>query len=386
MRVLTRINPKGACDITLSSSQEQGEVELNGRRWLVDRCLDEVALGDPASGVHGSQEQVWEAVAPLLETPSSATSVLALGGHFSGKSFTLFGDDTEETRGLVFRYIESIFAASAADSTYALLSMFIIDADEAIVDVFDAHGCRRHSFQGNLATIPSLGPRALPVLPRIFSDRMRCEEALRMGLLACSLHRSRLLPLCNRSQLIVQLSHFHRETDDNNSPMKTVTFAEISSLELLPDPSLVDDRLAGATIRNISARTLREMLTTRSFLKSSSVLSYLLHDTLTSVILKTWLTYCCLLISKSGECRSDWLSSVRCRGVPRERCYPRPARLNLRADADAGATLSRCPSTFPRRPFGLIGQFPTRLRASADPSEQSSEARGWQSTRHRQRR
>ena len=281
MRVLTRINPRAASDPTLSSSRGLAEVGLRSRRWVVDRCLDEVLPGQPASGEHGGQEEVWAAVAPLLETPFA--SVWALGGHFSGKSFTLFGDDSEESRGLVHRYIESIFSAEATGTVFALLSLIVVEADEAVVDVFA--GCTRHSFQGNLATIPSLGARALPVLPRVFCDSMRCKEALRLGLLASSVHRARLLPLSNRSHLVVQLSHFHRDAEDTDSSMKTVTFAEISSLELLPDPSSTNDRLAGGTIRNVSARTLKELVLKGPFLqKSASVLSYFLHDALSYVI------------------------------------------------------------------------------------------------------
>lgn len=280
MRLLTRVNPNGFCDSSLHSSRETGEVGVQGMHWVVDQCLDEIHLNSHEGNDFGSQEELWESLASVFETSSSA-SVLALGGHNSGKSYTLFGDNTEDNRGLVHRYIDWAFSLNPAGETYALLSMFIIDSDESIVDVLD--NCKLHSFQGNVGTLSPIGARALPVVPKAFNDSARCREAFRLGALASSVYRSGKLSPGTKTHFVIQLSHFQSSLDGTPSRLRYASFVEVSSLDLPAEPRPADDNLTGTTLRNISARSLRGILHSHSLVQSASVLAYFLHDALLNV-------------------------------------------------------------------------------------------------------
>lgn len=256
-------------------------MRLARSHWIVDKCLDDV---NSESQNYCMQEHVFQILQTFLDHKYAHLCMWAVGGSASGKSYTLFGDGLNQDRGVVFRTINHIFGSSPEGSAYLLLTMYLIDGDENIVDVLD--NCRSHSFQGSLGHSTSLGVMALPVKPIVCDSAAFATEALQLGLIAATCYIANTVSLVAKYQTVVSLSSFDFSSLNGEAPLdavfSTITFIETSPLEAPVTVNLSIDRLAGYSIKNLSARSIVDA-TTLSSHKNSSVLSYLLDEALENV-------------------------------------------------------------------------------------------------------
>ena len=280
--------------------------------WVLDDSLDDIAspqklrdyeklrppstttgpgvVGTLESGIpehrdtFATQQQTFDKFREHAEKRFSlrtkAITVLAVGGHGSGKSYTLFGGSNRGSRGLVPRAIEYLFddprcslrAASTSTLSHLLLSMYLVDG-ETFVDLLAAGSGGgsgsgsptfapiRHSHEANLVYSKALGPLPLPVQPVCTQTSKQALTALALGLQTAAVYLATRADFfsAGASSLVVTLTCLCAGQPDT-AAVTRLTFIEAPAMAT-PAPQLPPsiDRLTGTSLQYVAARALNSV-------------------------------------------------------------------------------------------------------------------------------
>lgn len=269
-------------------------------KCLFDECCEYTSnTGEPIE--FSDQNTVWSCFERWLESRDegkfSRSCVLAVGPRSSGKSFTLFGANTLEDRGVIPRFLEKVFAADGLQRVFMQMTMV---ENEEIFDMLDPPSS--YSAQHALTETTSFGAmnmRCKFVQSRSLDTAM---EVLSLGVAAVSafsLQRNR--PFSMAGHIIITIV-----VNTNEGAVYTIDFVEIADLLCYTGGDVTE------SVRFKSTVALRDFRT--DFPSKSSVLSFLLQDSIGSNI------SCCIiscilgthefLASKSNVCNLYFVSKL----------------------------------------------------------------------------
>lgn len=303
-----RVNPKGFCCGSMFVDSENNEIGVvcdkakHGNKvesWVLDDSLDSIPMGEAQnSRDFASQDDVWAKVKSIFDNRLvlnlSNFSISCIGGHGSGKTFTLFGNmDKSDLWGIVPRYVDYAFSDTCPfQLSHLKLQMFLV-LDEQFIDLLDPD-FQAHDHKSNIYYSENFGPMVMPMRSLVCKNSEECLIHIQLGLKLSGVVLSNFTNFMSSAQMLVVTTGISNKFNRINR----VSFAEIGSM-FTPVPAPVSvDRFAGLSLRYISSRSLYESVKLKSKLLSAakkqteakaveihekSVLTFLLQDCLYKV-------------------------------------------------------------------------------------------------------
>jgi hypothetical protein len=335
---IVRVNPLGYEPDDVMLRSDIGEVELydpseendSTETWIVDELAERNDHNNHQELLFSSQSDIHDSFNHWLNESvfikADSLTCLVVGGRGGGKSHTLFGKDSVEERGIIPRYVQSLYEVDVTErkekgTAYhfnsklknLLLTMYIVHGD-VIIDLLDPP--HQYPIDGNLGYFDTFGATPLPV-KCCHSD---CEEhtlqLLHLGILSASMLAMNSEFLFNSVDIYVNFKLFYP------NKVQTVTFIEASSLLLLHSSAIESSDFPKACPEMRSAEAFKQSglfgpvavdtdkLVNKRSGYESSMMTYMLQDALvlsgyraSSTYLTSTLIIGCL--RGSADCFSD---------------------------------------------------------------------------------
>lgn len=250
---------------------ESDEQEI---KCLFDECCEYTSNGKDDQGINfADQDTVYKCFERFLESREEGkfgrSCVLSIGPHGSGKSFTLFGGKSFEDRGLIPRFLGSVFD-SDAQPVDVYIQMTIIENEE-IFDLLDAPSS--YSAQETLTETTSFGAMNMRCKFVHVSDLVTALEVLSLGVAtaaAFSMQRNRPFSIAG-GHLVTTIM-----VKSTEKSAFVIDFVELADFFCITGGNVSN------SIRYKSTVALRDFKT--NYPTGSSTLSFLLQDSIENTV------------------------------------------------------------------------------------------------------
>ena len=299
---LLRINPEGFVSETIDLDLDVKEISLlkpdmkkgnSYDTWIYENAIDSAdrfSKGLKFSNQEGSYKEFSEWYESNIDPTRGANALtcIAVGGRGSGKSYTLFGDDTRSGRGIIPRFLASRFDSENGHQgavSFMLISMYLVSGD-TLFDLFNPPSQFSVS-DHNFTYSDSLGVLPLPTKYLRTDSATHGLQLIHLGLMTASMIALNSDFIFNGVDIVVSMRMFQPDC------VNCMTFVEASSMLFLPSSAAVSDRFSNQVheVRSANAcsdsslfgsvwRQSNQKKKMEKAMKSinSSFLTYLLQD------------------------------------------------------------------------------------------------------------
>ena len=315
------------CEVELFDPTEENDAT---ETWIVDELADRNDVQDRNEILFSSQSDIhasfnhWMNESVYLK--ADALTCVVLGGRGAGKSYTLFGKDSVEERGIIPRYVQSLYEVDVTEvkekgTAYhfnsklknLLLSMYMVHGD-TIIDLLNPP--HEYPVEGNLGYFDTFGATPLSIKVCHSDTEEHTLHLLHLGILTASMVALNTSFLFNCVDIYVNFKLFYP------NKVQTVTFIEASSLSMLHSaaiestdfPKLCPEMRTAEAFKQSGlfgpAAVDKSKLVNKKSGFESSFMTYMLQDALTLNGYRadsTYLTSTLLLgcLRGSADCFSD---------------------------------------------------------------------------------
>jgi len=308
---IIRVNPEGYEPDDVMLRSEISEVELydpseqldSTETWIVDELAER---NDRSSGSDGqeilfsSQSDLYDSFTHWLNESvfikADALTCLVVGGRGGGKSYTLFGRDTVEDRGVIPRFVQSLYEVDTSAPKekgtayhfnsklqHLMMSMYMVHGDK-LMDLLDPP--KEYPIDGNVAYFETFGATPLGIKACHSDTEQHSLQLLHLGILSASMIALNSEFLFNSVDIYVNFKLFYP------NKVQTVTFIEASSLLMLHSGAVEDSGFPKPCAEMRSAEAFKqsglygalavdkEKIVNKKSGYESSFLTYMLQDAL----------------------------------------------------------------------------------------------------------
>lgn len=254
---ILRVNPMGfnIGDIELDPelkeiSLHRGDTSKKGPEaydtWIYEETLEEEDDYEDGDGLKFSnQEDAYRGFEKWYESNldpikgADALTCIVVGGRGSGKSYTLFGPDTHNERGIIPRYLSSRFEVDNGHQnmvSFMLISMYMVNGD-SMFDLLNPpaeYALTDHNFTYS----DSLGVLSLPTKYLRTETAAHGLQIVHLGLMSASMIALSSEFIFNEVDIVVSMRMFQPEK------VVTMTFVEASTMLYLPSSIADSDRFS----------------------------------------------------------------------------------------------------------------------------------------------
>lgn len=214
--------------------------------WIVDEVY-EIQNSNNTLPIFSTQNDVYDQFNNWITTSNSTLLYcIALGGKATGKTYTLFGENSSKNQGLIPRFIRSLFD-SETDTLLVQISMFLSYSDY-FIDLLDPP--TKHVYANNIGYSPSVGAFLLPLKSILSSTLEHSLHTLHVGLMSASMISLNSHDLFNSCHLITSCRIV------TSQRTYTLTFIELSSTIFYPTCLTESDRLSSSCLEINCANSL----------------------------------------------------------------------------------------------------------------------------------
>ena len=262
---ILRVNPVGFTvdDINLNIevkeiSLHKGDISKKGNTdvyetWIYEEVVD--GVNDLEEGLNFSTQedayrgfQNWYEKSIDPQNGADSLTCLAIGGRGSGKSHTLFGQDTKSDRGIIPRFLSSRFTPDNGHQNVVscmLITMYMVSGD-TLYDLLNPPS--EYSVTDHNCTYSDiLGAVPLPTRSLRTETAAHGLQIIHLGLMTASMLALSRDFLFNGVDIIVSLRMFQPEK------CITITFVEASTMLFLPSCIADSDRFSSHVLELKSA-------------------------------------------------------------------------------------------------------------------------------------
>lgn len=330
---ILRVNPVGFIVDDIDLNTDVKEISLhNGSHskksknvyetWIYEEVLDKPE--DIEDGLKfSSQDDAYEGFEKWYESNidpakgSDSLTCMAIGGRGSGKSYTLFGQDTRSDKGIIPRFLSSRFDFDNGHQdvvSFMLINMYMVNGDTMYDLLNPPEEKSLRSF--NFTYSDSLGVIPLPMKCLRAESAAHGLQILHLGLMTASMIALSSNFIFNGLDIVVSMRMFQPEK------VISMTFVEISTMLYLPS-SLADSDRYSSQVHDLRSSNAfadcglfgstaglsdnKKKLAKAQKAINSSFLSYLLQDSLVlggSFLYPTNLSACLVIGCLRGDRQS----------------------------------------------------------------------------------
>ena len=247
---IIRVNPLGYEPDDVMLRSDIREVELYDpseehdatETWIVDELAERTDRStDHQDILFSSQSDLYESFNHWLNESTflkaDALTCLVVGGRGGGKSYTLFGRDNVEERGVIPRFVQSLYAVDTSAPKekgtayhfnsklqHLMISMYMVHGDK-IIDLLDPP--KEYPIEGNVAYFDTFGATPLGIKVCHSDAEKHSLQLLHLGILSASMVAVNSEFLFNSVDIYVNFKLFYP------NKVQVVSFIEASSLLML---------------------------------------------------------------------------------------------------------------------------------------------------------